>query len=381
MNFWRQLRWRIVVGHMAVVLVGVTTLILAVEVIISRIGPADIQPSLLALLETGEAAAIDLVKQELVETFRRAVVRALLVAGGGAALMGLLASFWLAWQILRPLNQIAHSSQRIAEGRYDERISLPSSDELAQVATHFNQMAAALQEVEAQRVALIGNVAHELRTPLSGLAGYLEGVMDGVLPNDPETFAAMYQETRRLRRLVDDLQALSRVESGQISLQLQPVALVPLLERVATQVRPQAEGHCLLLETDFSGAAELQVQADVDRVAQIVLNLLSNAIRYTPQGGCIQIKAGLMSAEQPATTLPTAYVDVCDDGIGLAAADLPYLFERFYRVDPSRSRHSGGSGIGLTIARHLAWAMGGELTAHSDGLGKGSRFRLTLPVA
>jgi signal transduction histidine kinase len=298
-----------------------------------------------------------------------------------AALMGLLASFWLAWQILRPLNQIAHSSQRIAEGRYDERIPTPSSDELAQVAAHFNQMAAALQEMEAQRVALIGNVAHELRTPLAGIAGYLEGVMDGVLPNEPETFAAMYQETRRMRRLVDDLQALSRVEAGRIDLHLEATPLRPLLERVATQVRPQAEINSLTLEMDFAQAPpHLQAQVDPDRTAQIVLNLLSNAIRYTPSGGRIQVRAAVVAAGETAVPEPLAYIEVIDSGVGIAAQDLPYLFERFYRVDQSRSRHSGGSGIGLTIARHLAWAMGGELTAHSDGLGKGSRFRLTLPL-
>jgi histidine kinase len=366
---------------MAVVLVGVTTLILAVEIIISQIGPVDIQPSLLILAEAGEEAAVERVKLELVETFRSTVMRALLVAGLGAALMGLLASFWLAWQILRPLNQIAHSSQRIAEGRYDERIPTSSSNELAQVAAHFNQMAAALQEMEAQRVALIGNVAHELRTPLTGLAGYLEGVMDGVLPNDPETFAVMYQETRRMRRLVDDLQALSRVEAGRIDLHLEATPLLPLLERVATQVRPQAEINSLTLEMDFGQAPpNLQAQVDPDRTAQIVLNLLSNAIRYTPPGGRIEVRAGVVVADETAVPEPLAYIEIIDSGVGIVAQDLPYLFERFYRVDQSRSRHSGGSGIGLTIARHLAWAMGGELTAHSDGLGKGSRFRLTLPL-
>jgi histidine kinase len=377
MLFWRSLRWRIVVGHMTVVVVGVATLILAVEIIISRIAPSDIQPSLLALAEMGEEAAVDMVKRELIETFRAAVTSALIVAGLGAGLMGLAASFWLAAQIVRPLRQIAYGSQRIAAGRYDERIPPPTSNELALVADHFNQMAEALQEVEAQRVALIGNVAHELRTPLTGLAGYLEGVMDGVLPNDPETFAAMYQETRRLRRLVDDLQALSRVEAGQFQLHLQPVAVVPLLERLAAQVRPQAEDAHLRLETRFAdGAESLTAEVDADRLTQILLNLLSNAIRYTPPQGSITIGA-TATADSGREVIR---IEVSDTGVGIAAQDLPYLFERFYRVDPSRSRHSGGSGIGLTIARHLAWAMAGELTAHSDGLGRGSRFCLTLPA-
>lgn len=376
MKLWRQLRWRIVITHMTVVLVGVTMLTLTVELIISHISPADIQPNLMALAGSDDPAVIKAAKAELVESFRGAILRSLLVAAGGAALAGLVASFLLAQGILRPLHQLARSSQRIASGHYDERIPVPTSGELAQVANHFNQMAESLAEIEAERIALIGNVAHELRTPLTGLAGYLEGVMDGVIPDKTETFAHMYQEVRRMRRLVDDLQALSRVEAGQIALNVERFDLLPLLNRLIRQVKPQAEVQCIRVELVAAGdAAEdyLGVYADRDRTAQILLNLLSNAIRYTPEGGCILARAGRADENN-------IYVEVEDDGLGIPVEALPYIFERFYRVDPSRARASGGSGIGLTIARHLAWAMGGELTASSPGRGQGSVFRLTLPA-
>jgi histidine kinase len=225
--------------------------------------------------------------------------------------------------------------------------------------------------VEEQRIALIGNVSHELRTPLTGLNGYLEGLMDGVFPADDETFALMDHEIRRLRRLVNDLQSLSRVESGQISLHLADFDMKPEIERVAAQLRPQAEAQNLTILCD--SAESVAVHADIDRVAQVLTNLLGNAIRYTPEGGTITVS---LRAKQS-----VAQVDVIDTGMGIPADALPYIFERFYRVDASRTRQSGGSGIGLTISRYLVWAMGGELTAVSEGTGKGSTFSFTLPLA
>jgi histidine kinase len=233
-------------------------------------------------------------------------------------------------------------------------------------------MAAALEQVEQQRVALIGNVAHELRTPLAGLEGYLEGMLDGVLPSDQETISAMQHEVRRLRRLVDDLQQLSRVEAGQVALHMETFDLAVVVRRVVAQLHPQLISQCLQVAGDDPDVP-MAVHADPDRSAQILVNLVGNAIRYTPDGGCITVRLGRDER--------AAWVAVEDTGVGIPAEALPYLFERFYRVDPSRSRASGGSGIGLTIARHLAWAMGGDITASSPGLGQGSTFTLSLPLA
>ena len=196
--------------------------------------------------------------------------------------------------------------------------------------------------------------------------------MDGLFSSEGEAFAHMYQDVRRLQRLVDDLQDLSRVEAGQIHLQVQTFDLVSLIERIVGQVLPQANAESLNLYTDFR-TDQLQVYADPDRTVQVLVNLLSNAIRYTPEGG--QIRVVVDHHDQ------FALVSVIDTGVGISNEDLKQIFERFFRVDASRTRRSGGSGIGLTIAQHLTWAMGGELSAASDGTGHGSTFRFTLPLA
>lgn len=369
MSVWRQLRWRIVGAHMVVVVVGVTLVLLMAWLVTQVVVPDRVLASLLSLEaadETGEAAAL------VLNEFRRSILLMVAVAGLGALVAGMATSLLLAREILRPLNQIAYGSQRIARGHYGERVAVPPSDELAAVATSFNQMAEALQQVEAQRVLLIGNVSHELRTPLTGLNGYLEGLIDGLFPDDVETYALMAQEVRRLRRLVDDLQDLSRVEAGQIELHLASFDVVPLIQRIVMRLQPQAEAECLRIDVVHPEKTIL-VLADADRVAQVLLNLVGNAIRYTPQQGCVTVRVTAVS--------PHAIISVEDDGIGIPAEALPYLFERFYRVDSSRARHSGGSGIGLTISRHLVWAMGGELTAVSPGPNQGSTFTFTLPLA
>lgn len=369
---FRQLRWKIIAGHMLVVIVGVLALSLAGELLVVRGLPFEVKPYLAALSRANTPEAVEATTTDLLEAFyRNAVYRALLVAALSAILVGLLTSLFLAREILRPLWQLAESSRRLAAGHYKERVAVPTSTELALVATNFNQMAEALEQVEQQRVALIGNVSHELRTPLTGIEGYLEGMMDGVIPSDTETFAHMYQEVRRLRRLVDDLQALSRIEAGQIALRLEEFDLIPLIKRVVTQLQPQAEGQGLQLMVDLPPAT--LVCADADRTAQVLLNLIGNAIRYTPEGG--QITARVARLAQ------AAQVTVTDTGLGIPGEALPYIFERFYRVDSSRARSSGGSGIGLTISRHLAWAMGGDLLASSAGPGQGSAFVFTLPLA
>ncbi|GAB4202263.1 MAG: ATP-binding protein [Roseiflexaceae bacterium] len=347
MSRWRQLRWRIVAVQALVIVVGVATLALIADLLAARA-----------------------VAPVLLPAFRAAVGQALMVAALAATVVGAVASLLLARQILRPLEHLARSSQRIADGHYDERVVVPAADELAAVARSFNQMADALAQVEHQRITLIGNVAHELRTPLAGLEGYLEGLQDGVLPSDPATIGAMQHEVRRLRRLVDDLQQLSRVEAGQIALRVETFDVVPLVQRVVTQLRAQLLGQ--RLEVRVEGDGPLWVRADADRTAQILVNLLGNAIRYTPDDGMILVRVDRGNGQ--------ARIAVADNGIGIPTEALPYLFERFYRVDPSRSRGSGGSGIGLTIARHLAWALGGDLTAASAGPGQGSTFTLLLPL-
>ena len=375
-GFWRQLKWRIVAANMLVVLVGVAAVLLMAFVATRFFVPNSIVDGLADLAAAGETGAtpqqMASVTADLLETFRQSVSRSVLVAAISAIVAGIVASLLLVREILRPLRQIAWSSKRIASGHYDERVPIPGSDELAQVATNFNEMAEALARVEETRIELIGDVSHELRTPLTGLAGYLEGMMDGLFPTNEETIVLMNQEVRRMRRLVDDLQTLSRVEAGQFSLDLANFDIRKPVEQVVSQLQPQRQAQMIQLEVKLPSSSVV-VQADNDRVAQVLLNILGNAIAYTPEGGAIYI-----AVTQDGSS---AFVTVKDTGIGISPEQISYLFERFYRVDHSRSRSSGGSGIGLTISRHLAWAMGGELSASSDGIGKGSTFIFTLPLA
>ncbi|MFO7680035.1 MAG: ATP-binding protein [Chloroflexota bacterium] len=367
----RQLRWRIVIANMTVVVVGVVLLLLAAFAITNRVTPASVQAQLAALADA-DGRTVAAATADVLTSFQRSILTAVFLAALGAIIAGLATSFLLAREILRPLDEIATSSQRIARGHYNERVAVPPSDELALVADNFNQMAESLERVEQQRVALIGNVSHELRTPLAGLNGYLEGLMDGVFAPDEETFALMDKEVRRLRRLVDDLQALSRVEAGQISLRPAVFDLIPLIERVLAQLRAQLEAQNLTIHKAFD-LPITAVYADEDRTAQVLTNLVGNAIRYTAEGGAV-----FVSVKQEASM---AQVSIRDTGIGIPPEALPYIFERFYRVDSSRTRWSGGSGIGLTISRHLVWAMGGEVTAVSSGTGSGSTFTFTLPLS
>jgi histidine kinase len=369
-SIWRRLRWRLLGAQLLVVIVGVVVLALAAQVAVLSPLPNEISEILGPLIQSGNEDVVDQVGMQVVDTVRKDVLWALAIAAVSAAVAGLVASIVLMREILRPLHEIAQSSRRIAHGHYDERVDVPASDELAEVATHFNQMAAALEAVEEQRVLLLGNVAHELRTPLTGVKGYVEGLMDGLFHGDEDTYAMIDHEIRRMQRLIDDIQALSRVEAGQIELQSQRMDLIPVVERCVAQIRPMAETACLRIEADVP-QQPYWVQADPDRFAQIILNLLSNAVRYTPEGGCIVVR--LHQNDE------IVEIAVEDDGIGIPADALPHLFERFYRVDPSRTRASGGSGIGLTISRHLAWAMGGDLTAASPGPDQGSTFVLSLP--
>jgi histidine kinase len=361
----QQLRWQLVIAQLLVVAVGVLVLAITADLLGGRIFATSLQLVLDQIASKPPAA----IKALLLTSFRSAVIQALLVAGVAATIVAITTSTLLLRRILRPLSDIAERSRRIAEGRYDERVTVPSSEELAIVARNFNAMAESLEHVEQQRVALIGNAAHELRTPLTGIEGYLEGLIDGVFPPEPATFVEMQHEVRRMRRLVDDLQTLSNVEAGQVRLHFTTVDLEIVARRVVAQLRPQITTSSLEVLVE-PGIGPLLVWADADRVAQILLNLVGNAMHHTPEGGYITVRLS--------STGGHGRVEVIDTGVGIAAAELALIFERFYRVDRSRSRASGGSGIGLTIARHLAWAMGGDLTATSAGPGQGSSFTLTL---
>jgi histidine kinase len=245
-------------------------------------------------------------------------------------------------------------------------------DELGALAHSFNTMAAALEQTEARRRALLADVAHELRTPLSGIKGYMEGLTDGVLPAEPEVFNRISSDVDRLQRLVNDLEELSRLDAGVLELRRQPAPLAALVRAITDRLRPQAEGKGLTLRASVEDALP-PVNVDVDRIQQVLINLIGNAIQYTNPPGAVTVSARVDGS--------CVAVDVTDTGIGIAAGDLPQVFDRFFRVDRSRARAGGGSGLGLTIARYLIEAHGGRIWASSPGPGQGSTFSFTLPIA
>ena len=372
MPWYKRLRWRLIGSQFIVAFVGVAVMMLATRVIIFRTAPTVIEPYLTALIENPQL--LSETETLLIYAFRNAVLASVLVAAVAAIVAGVFSSYMLWRIIIAPLRALADGSRRIADGRFNERVSVPENtgEAMAQLVVNFNEMAETLEHVEEQRVTLLNNLSHELRTPLTGLKGYLEGLQDGMFASNEETYGWMVQEVDRLSRLVDDMQRLSRVEAGQVSLHIETFDVREVVQRVLAQMQPQAQTNEIALLADMPQTA-VSVLADPDRTAQILLNLLSNALRYALENGRIQI-----SVQQKGQF---AKIAVQDNGSGIPAEALPYLFERFYRVDQSRARTSGGSGIGLAIARYLVWAMGGEITAVSEGEGKGSMFTFTLPIS
>ena len=309
----------------------------------------------------------------LADAFRGSLAQGLLVAAGAAVVTAIGASVFVSRRIASPIHQLAHASRRIADGHYSERVVAWGQDELAELGASFNAMAGALEETEQRRMQLIGDVAHELRTPMATLRGYLEGLMDGVVQPSDETWARLQAETARLHRLADDLQELSRAEARQLSLNLERVAIADTVRVVADRLHDDFVEHGLSLDIHVSDGLPLVI-ADSDRLVQVLTNLVTNALRYTPAPGHVGLQVIYTGGRE-------VTVAVCDTGIGIAAEHLPHVFDRFYRIDKSRSRALGGSGVGLTIARAAVEAMGGRMWAESEGPGGGSTFRFTLPVA
>lgn len=274
--------------------------------------------------------------------------------------------------IIRPIQEIKRASLRIAAGNYHMRLPHYSSIEMTELASAFNEMAAILETTEQRRVELIGNVAHELRTPLSNIKATMEGLIDNVLEPEPAIFYSIQREVNRLQGLVQQLEMLSRAESGQIQLMPETVDLAQLVEETCARLRFQYADKDVALSCHCQASLPA-AYVDRDRTVQILVNLLGNALQYTPAGGKVTLHAAYES--------PWIRVQVTDTGIGIPTDQLSRIFERFYRVDKSRARSTGGNGIGLTITKHLVLAHGGTIWAESDGTDRGATFTFTLPVA
>jgi signal transduction histidine kinase len=304
------------------------------------------------------------------ENFQASMFESLVIAVTASVIAALLVSWFLSRRIVAPIQNLAEASLNIANGHYAERVQVDGADEIAKLATRFNQMASQLEQVETMRRQLIGDVTHELRTPLTSIKGYMEGLVDGVLPANAETFNQIHHEADRLSRLVDDLQELSRVEAKAYSLDVRSVSVSSLVQTTLKRLSPQATAKRITLRSNLPADLE-PVLADEDRITQVLVNLAANAVQYTPEGGEVLISASAHGNE--------IHISVKDTGIGIPQEHLANIFTRFYRVDKSRSRSAGGgSGIGLTIARHIVEAHGGRIWVESTGREQGSTFTFSL---
>lgn len=305
--------------------------------------------------------------------FRTASGLALGIALAVAVLVALAVSLVLTRRIGASLAALTTAARQVAGGRFAARVPTPDMGrEFDELVRAFNQMAARLEESENLRHRLLADVAHEVRTPVATLNAHLEGLEDGVVEPGPETFAVLRAQSARLTRLAEDLAAVTRAESGELTLTLDETEPGELLRlaHLAARDRADAAGVELVLDADPDLPA---VEADPERMAQVLGNLVDNALRHTPAGGRVTL-AGRRDGDRVRLT-------VSDTGEGIAVEHLPHVFERFYRADTARDRASGGSGVGLAITRALVEAHGGTVSARSAGPGAGATFTVALPSA
>lgn len=295
----------------------------------------------------------------------------LLLGGALAAAGALLGARLLALGMTKPLREMAHAAGKMAQGDYSQRVRTASRDEVGQLATSFNRMSAELEQVEKLRRELVANVSHELKTPISALRAHLENLLDGVEQPDRATIAVMLQQSERLGRLVEQLLDLSRLESGDIPMELRAASIQPLLDDVRSELEGAMAERGVELRTEIPPDLPA-VLGDRERIHQVLFNLLDNAVRFTPRDGLVTVSAHRVGQR--------CEVRVTDTGPGIPAEHLPLVFERFYRADPARARGDGGTGIGLAIVRSIVEAHGGRIHAESE-VGRGTTFAFDLPIA
>lgn len=359
------LAWRLGVVVGLVLVAGAVTLWVAAVLV----APQIFNRHLLLALPGGVDPAVQV---HVDEAFTNAVLLALGFALPLSLLTGLTVTWVVARRLGRSVTAVASAADTIAHGDLDVRVQEPAmGPELARLVSAFNAMADRLAATEETRRRLIGDLAHELRTPLAALEATVDAVVDGVLPADAATLTALREQTSRLDRLVADMASVSRAEERGLAVRLAPVDLRDVVTAVAEAQRARfaAAGVTLAPGPDPDGAPV--VAADRARLEEVLHNLLDNALRHTPRGGAVDVRLG---CSRQAVTLA-----VVDDGDGFPPAEAERLFERFYRGDAARTATTAGSGVGLTVARAIVQAHGGTLTAASAGPGAGATFTVRLP--
>ncbi len=304
-------------------------------------------------------------------SFLADTTRAILYSALGATIIALLLGVLFARTLTRPIRELTLATRALAKGELGQQVSVRNRDELGELAASFNQMSADLARASELRRQLMADIAHELRTPLSLILGYTESLSDGKLPPSQETFDIMHDEAQHLSRLVDDLRTLSLADAGELSLARQPLDVPALLERVVSAHLPETQRRGISLRAETSPTLPV-VEGDPGRMAQVLENLVSNALCYTPEGGEITLSAR--------ADMGVVKLRVQDNGSGIAPEDLPYVFDRFYWADKSRQRNGTESGLGLAIAKSIVEAHGGSISVEST-LGQGTTFTIALPAA
>lgn len=300
-----------------------------------------------------------------------AIGRYFLWGGMIAIVVSMIMTYYFSRRVLSPVRELTQAARQLGGGDFTSRVDVRGKNEISELAATFNSMAVNLEKAEELRKNMVADIAHELRTPLSNIKGYLEATRDGVIEASEDTIRKLDEEATLLARLVNDLQELSLAEAGVLKMQFEEANIGAILSDTADLMQTRTAGKNITLATEIPVNLPL-VHMDIHRIIQVLRNLIENAITATPAGGSVTI-----SAEEKDRFIE---IGVTDTGEGISAGDLTRIFERFYRVDKSRARATGGSGLGLTIARSLVEAHGGKIRAESEP-GKGSRFSFTLPIA
>ncbi|MBN2240000.1 MAG: HAMP domain-containing protein [Dehalococcoidales bacterium] len=306
---------------------------------------------------------------ESMQILFRSIGRYFIWGGLIAIALSLILSYFLSRRVLSPVKALTTAANRLGKGDFSQRVEVKENSELGELANTFNSMADNLERAEELRKNMVADIAHELRTPLSNIKGYLEATLDGIIEPDEATIRKLDEEATLLTRLVSDLQELSMAEAGELKLQRDTVDVKKIIDSSINLMQAKAGEKNIILSSNLPDYLP-PVYVDVHRISQVLRNLISNAVTATPSGGSVTV-----SAESHDTLLK---ISVSDTGEGIAKKDLDRIFERFYRVDKSRARATGGTGLGLTIARRLVEAHGGRISAESKP-GEGSRFSFTIP--